>query len=647
MKRLNTINENTADRLTVDKIENVQSEDESVTLITNESTNIESENCSKDDDEGAIGGLQRTLVKSIEANQASLVHFVQSWGKQENSGQLDDDMLENLNLCGSYNTSHDWEQDKKLFEPVVLKHTHSTPIVHSPSILNEGAENEASPGGEETLSRSRSTPLSTSLNSAFGKTLPSMPELEKPVYRSAFIPPYRLKPTYSDGLQNSCTFFNPIRDELDTLSEFVSIEVMHMTQNQDSNPSALKIGSKIAQFLADIRNFRWKRRSRGGRENPARPSSSDGEGNDEDTTASGSGSSKRVSKMFASKRSSSQADSGEVECQSEENADDIALQSERVCIRVSRKDPKTEPEYVTGSQDVASQMEVQDVEVSNSRIAYSSPETASVTTNTTGHATQSTSNTYGSRRSQLSSISETDREVMELNNGGQDGSISSQKEDQLLMSIPLSSVRNGRYAGLEKSPNPLRDGANVPADRFFTLGGPQSLDRRSMSRQTTMSSSSRRSGSQATSVSGSSANTSSTSSSMGDEPPIFVSYLDRKTVSDLTTSRFETSSPRAGDLGKEQREASPSDKFLGQVISKKPHPIRLTRGFQYGKRVANLPPRSPVKSPHSLSPDLPFNSIIEEVPDLEEEEEVLKITVPRSTPHSKESSPSPMGNNIV
>jgi len=264
-----------------------------------------------------------------------------------------------------------------------------------------------------------------------------------------------------------------------------------------------------------------------------------------------------------------------------------------------------------------------------------------VTTHTTGHATHASSTTYSSRQtSQLSSISETDREVMELNKGGS----LSPKDDQLLRSIPLSSARDARYAGytsLEKSQVPLRDGANVPADRFFTFVDTQILDKRTSSRQTT-STSSRKSTSRSPSISSSSMNTSSTGSTLGDEPPpIFVSYLDRKTISDLT-SRFETSSPRAGQESKEQRESSSSDKLLAGItvhptVSKKPRPIWPTKGFHYGKRVGSLPPRSPVKG---TSPDsLHLRSILDDSVDHHGEQDIVRIntyqtTIQRSSPTS-------------
>jgi hypothetical protein len=576
------------------------------------------ENAMRTETDANIGDLP-VVTKML---QPSLTQIVQRWGNfideqnEENFGSLD------MNLCGpaqltASNVTSDI--DKKLFEPIVLRHTHSTPVYRAPSILDEDDEDIPPPVGLETLKRSRSTPLSTSINSAFGTTLKTVPCMNcHDDERSAFtLPPYRLRSPKSLNLETtSDTTFNPIQDtEMD--AEYVSIEVMDLPSTSRSPVVKNKQGtSRIARFLSEMRSFgSWRRRSRGGRENPARPPSSSDEsrkkGNALDEYASSSDSLpiKLSSELPVKLEDSSHGRKYKME--SNTVVEDSVLHRQdrtklhdnqetgagRVRIQVSTT-VKEPPQRIARSSAVTSPLQIgRNVNAQTS--SHDSPGRSMGSS--IGHTTLRTSTTISSgQMSHLSSISETDIEVMELNKRGARNEMSSlaSKGDQLLHSIPLSSVRDARYAGytsLGESPS-LRDGANVPADRFFKFAesGRKGLSRQSPSLRSP------------TTVSSSSANTSSTSSTLPDElPPVFVSYLDRKTVSDLT-SRLETSSPRAGEEGNEVRESSPSDTMVSSgsfretfsqkaVISKKPRPMRPTRGFQDGKRVRSLPPRSPMK----------------------------------------------------
>lgn len=103
---------------------------------------------------------------------------------------------------------------------------------------------------------------------------------------------------------------------------------------------------------------------------------------------------------------------------------------------------------------------------------------------------------------------------------------------------------------------------------------------------------------------------------MRDEPPKFVSYLDRKTTSDLTSLREmdERSSPRQGDRIREDRGSSPAELVGYSDVTfeeaqapfgskARPRPIWPTKGFQLGRKVRSLPPRSPHKG--SITPTTP------------------------------------------
>ena len=105
-----------------------------------------------------------------------------------------------------------------------------------------------------------------------------------------------------------------------------------------------------------------------------------------------------------------------------------------------------------------------------------------MTGNTSGHTTIATSTTSGTvssgHVSVLSSVSETDMEVMETNKAGKIRVRRQRKLDSVVksgnvdgcMSVHSSSTgstnTNG-YVALVGSPAPLREGASMPVDRFF------------------------------------------------------------------------------------------------------------------------------------------------------------------------------------
>jgi hypothetical protein len=265
-----------------------------------------------------------------------------------------------------------------------------------------------------------------------------------------------------------------------------------------------------------------------------------------------------------------------------------------------------------------------------------SPETSrySSTTSSSGHTTHATNTTCSSGQgtTSLSAISETDREVMELNNGGvqtkvgrareRDGeTIGSDKAENIELSLASGrNVRFGDYVELVDTPSPVnpRDGATVQADRFFTFNNKS--EKRGLARLRSLPSVKRGGSSHSpTTISSASADANSSVSTMaGDEPPMIVSYIDRKLdkkqVSDLTSHHHretQSSSPRSGVDDRELRESSPSDHLLvddSDVIfegsqspkdavgtSNRPRPIWPAKGLQFGRKIRSLPPRSPHK----------------------------------------------------
>lgn len=264
---------------------------------------------------------------------------------------------------------------------------------------------------------------------------------------------------------------------------------------------------------------------------------------------------------------------------------------------------------------------------------------SSVTGSSLGHTTQATNNSSGTStglQSGLSTISETDREVMETNQEAKRRSL-----DNLLTTISKNSENDGistnsgsssstnphRYFSLASSPENLREGANVPVGQLFsdnspsnrsastspgsqvgeqlgrthTIGASTITSRRSVNTNITSPS--------ATSGSISAARTSSTSSSSA-QPPKFVSYVDQE-ASMLRGEFMEMSSPRAPNNNGEEREASPAAQMLGNsdLSFEVPlAPFQTTSSFMF--RDSRLrPPRSPGKGNRLQKTPPPHGSV--------------------------------------
>jgi hypothetical protein len=170
-----------------------------------------------------------------------------------------------------------------------------------------------------------------------------------------------------------------------------------------------------------------------------------------------------------------------------------------------------------------------------------------------GHTTQETLPSYSTGlQSGLSTISETDREVMEANKDakrrrGLDSLVTKFKmgePDGSMSSSSNSSTNPHQYFSLASSP--LRDGALVPVTPMLRA------------HTTSTSTGGRSESTTSPTTSNSLPVTHASSTSSGEEPPTFVSYIDREASPDFY--RETTSSQRA--VEGEAREASPASEMM-------------------------------------------------------------------------------------
>lgn len=250
-----------------------------------------------------------------------------------------------------------------------------------------------------------------------------------------------------------------------------------------------------------------------------------------------------------------------------------------------------------------------------------------------GHTTQATlpSNSTG-QQSGLSTISETDREVMEANKDakrrrGLDSLVKKYNKVENDGSSNNSSSSNStnphRYFSLAGSPDVLREGAVVPIDRFFIqsstlqpIGQPSTMSRANTTSTSTGSRRSESTTSPTTTVSIPVTHASSSSTSSQEEPPTFVSYVGQETpASKLIAFReeIESSTQRTSDKDLEEREASPASEMMeyrNLALDEITAPSQL-RGSRFGRTRSRQqrPPRFPPKSLRATKTPPPFGAI--------------------------------------
>ncbi len=552
----------------------------------------------------------------------------------------------------------------RFLEPIALRRNiHSTPMLrHTPdstlSAINDEIECEHDseedcppPAGLEILdfTRSRSTPLSTSENSAFGTILRTNSQrVNNSQGGSAFsLPPYKMKKsnTRSNERAAHAFKFNPIvhEDEVlktvegeEPLSELTSIEVTDVPRPAEEDTRSKKSSKKkgtiarTAKFLTDFRNLSIasgnnrrqtgsgsgrKNRPRDGRENPARPASISSDEQSRSSTIGSSASSnvtdrKEPMRPVIVAVSTAAAPSSSIE---RHDASLNTIDNDRVYIQVNDHsvdsiDIGNQQPYTASSPEPSEILDQSDIQDSPNSTRF--PPSISNSSGRVSYGTSTSSNAR-SHGSHLSSISETDREVAKLNLLQRDRKLQivgeqielSLSSDRSILSRDLNGSLNG---SISVDSSARRDGASVRADRFF--------NRKDLNRLRHLPPFTRRSGSAQSPTTGSSnasVNTSSTNGS--DEPPKIVSYLDRKQISDLSSLYhrqypYETNSPRA-DHDHEVRDSSPSDQiqevateivFEGahaaqiDVCNNRPRPYSVPTPFTRKNR--SLPPRSPCNS---------------------------------------------------
>jgi hypothetical protein len=698
-------------------------------------------------DEVASETTTEVTANTDAGRSLTFQRLVQNWESYVNNGTRNVQIgLQNLSLCGvgeglarigpAPPRRRDGDDDP--FAPIVLRHTHSSPLQYSASLVDEG-EILPPPSGLDQVRRSSSTPSTSafrqrSAGSAFGAHLRTMPRLSDPEDRigSAFSLPMQ-RSSYASVSDSGVRYsaFDPIAfPGMDDMSEKTSIEVTDLgppSESEDepkceifsATPAKWGAARRAKTFLSDVRVLKFRKR-RSGRENPARPPSSSSSSKsdeskqkdtgDNDTISTKSSAntkeyrSDRTDRKPAAKRDGrppksafpstileSTKKSGNKEpreyhqLESEFDEDYEHYQGIETSIGHS---PHTVPSpsyhrfvddhvasettettnVVGGANTSAVRIDVSTVtspphtpgndgysicrphlEGSNATTLSQGSEPQSPgTNNTSGHTTQatSTSATISSGRiTLLSTVSETDREVMETNKAGKIMRLHQQNPtrtdgESSVHSASTTSTNTYGYLALTGSPAPLRDGASLPTDRFFTQS--RIPVAHSSSSNSGGSSSSGSGGARCVNTSGSSiapadasqasssvpskksscsphtdssvsaANTAS-SHSIGEEPPKFVSYLDRQGSESTKLSRDGVMSTMSSQytperVGNENEDRESPAHIVGyldvvfeEAQSQSTNLIRPVQ--QRDPKFASRPPLSPVKG--LRAPDTP------------------------------------------
>jgi hypothetical protein len=258
------------------------------------------------------------------------------------------------------------------------------------------------------------------------------------------------------------------------------------------------------------------------------------------------------------------------------------------------------------------------------------------TGSSSGQTTHATSNSSTGQQSGLSTISETDREVMETNKEakrrrGLDGLRSKRKSENDATSFNSSSTQSTNphgYIALGESPVTLREGANVPVERFFSntpsLSGEQLSHMNPFITSTAMSNARRGIGTTSPSVTSetvSATNTSSSTYSEG-EPPTFVSYIESNKGADLGRYLDASEGQSERSEGGDAREPSPAPSEVAGTTNydifdepKVARELRVRRLQKYRTRSMRSPRFAPsrlAKTPpppqslmRSTSPNIP------------------------------------------
>jgi hypothetical protein len=546
-----------------------------------------------------------SLDPPTDIRSNAFAQFVQGWESYMNDdGMMDPfqeplQILQGLSLCGHPTLAL---PPIKAMDPLMIQHPPSTLryTYSSPTQITRKASGfdepfPPPPVALDPFQRSSSTP------SAFRQHSTSFGTRDG----SAFTP--------------RCTGFVPVgRESSSLLSTFgpvdfysmaledmerTSIEVQDISGDvpgelaKDKLPTKRGPASRAAQFLQDVRVLRRRRqrRNRGGRENPVdfqkdevametvdRPmdtavtvltetifnvdtsflstgGSELSAPNEDGATDVEDGLSDREEKesqagdqqqyhQFDSDMEEEVARYQRIEAQMPSSSTSFDLPTEDATMHIQVSD---KPRFAMAMEVIAAASPTLEETPWTLSSSNGSPHTTSGSSS--GHTTQATLPSQSTGlQSGLSTISETDREVMEANKDakrrrGLDSLVTKFKmgeQDGSMSSSSNSSNNPHQYFSLASSP--LRDGAVVPVTPMLRA-------------HTTSTSTGNRSESTTSPTTTNSLPvTHASSTSSGEEPPTFVSYIDREASPDFY--RETTSSQRAAEG--EAREASPASQMM-------------------------------------------------------------------------------------
>lgn len=534
------------------------------------------------------------------------------------------------------------DQDKKmenddqvLSAPVVLRHTHSSPLNYASWFDYYDDDVPPPQPGPELMKRSNSTPMvERSPGSAFGTTLRTIPHLTGSDEGSAFSLPMQRKfqmATSDTDKEAHFSAFDPVmlsRDKND--AEKTSIEVTDMSaengQLRNTTSSRWQRASKARNFIIDNVRVLSRRRDRSGRENPARPaslSSSSSTGNNS-SFKKGQESRNNLYSASAQQKDIVGDSNPTLKVSIEVNVEDDDADTNRggnsqasiTCLGSTDEDDGGDKSVMVTEksgkpshyQQLCSDFDeeycghsaVHMAASHNSRLANAespqprligstfsqddsaadSPGTAMscLTMNTSGHstlATNTSATTNSDKLTTLSVVSETDREVMETNKAGRDFRLMKPKKhvrrdadgDATVNSSSTGSTTTHGYLSLVGSPATIRDGASMPVDQFFkgtqipvvhsissnsgSSNGDSSRIAEAENATGTVGTTVERVESQLTcstihpfGPADSSNKATASNSTQSNEPPVFVSYLQKQgSEKEVPKEGYRTSSP--------------------------------------------------------------------------------------------------------
>ncbi|GAX14557.1 hypothetical protein FisN_6Lh335 [Fistulifera solaris] len=606
--------------------------------------------------------VMSNFVPGANTGSEAFSRLVQGWENYMNDAKDQPiQMLQDLQLCGEGDlnllTDGPSSFTQHLMQPE-LRHIRSSPLQWRPKVFDQEMDQEESnimppPIPLDPMQRSSSTPSSFRQN--------SMCTSIGTEGRSAFTLPSQRVNYTSSVTHPRRSAFDPVKYYAWQLEDMerTSIEVMDMTPDKEaqeaSTPQRRGAASRAARFLEDVRVLSRRRRFGGkGKKGQNAKEKNGGDAKAESLAAPDTSITVITEPDYKSTLPMAPEDMYSPPIKDTEVADKEEEPYQRIEAQLQSESPNSSPIHPQVAEDHAENQQEQKQYEHSLRIKYSSvdqkletlpspsptrmaagdasetesPGTArsSVTGSSSGHATHAASIGSSMGASGLSTISETDREVMETNKEARRRvtgmNVAHTKNESDLASVHSSSTGSTAthcYLPVENSPVPLRDGANVPLDRFFTetaLSTGQiitSFVRSQVSGMTRTQSGTTTSASTSESTTGT--HTTASISSQEGPPPTIVSYLER--LPELLSLRetVESSSTRATGKEGEEREDSPAE--MGNLVfevakasierkhkSSSPAISQCVRHDKFRAR----PPRSPYMIPRSASTPSPTSS---------------------------------------